>query len=80
MFFKKSKEEVDKSVWKIDKLVTWLIIWWALGSIFGMSRWKNENKDVTRVVVDSGKVAGKAWLSILGKILIKILSIFDKKR
>lgn len=78
MFFKKGKEEVDKSVGKIDKLVTGLIIGWAIGSLFGLSKSK-KSRDVTKVVIDSWKVAGKAWVSLLWKSILKIISVFDKK-
>lgn len=78
MFFK-PKEEVNKSVSKIDKLVTGLIIGGAIGSLFWLSKSK-KSRDVAKVVVDSWKVAGKVGVSILGKSLIKVLSIFDKKK
>ncbi len=79
MIFKNSREEVSKWVSNIDKLVTGLIIGGAIGSLFGLSKNKN-TKDVTKVVFDSGKVAGKAGVSIIGKSLLGILKIFDKKK
>ena len=77
MFFKKGREEVDKWVWKVDKLVTSIIIWGAIGSLFWLSKSK-QSRDVTKVVLDSWKVAGKAGISLLWKSILKILKTFDK--
>ena len=75
--FKKSRAEVDKWVSKVDKLVTGLIIWGAIGSLFWLSKGK-EWKDVAKVVVDSSKVAWKVGMSLFGKGIIRLLKIFEK--
>ena len=38
MFWKWKK--IDSGVKKVDKLVTWIIMWWAVASIFGLSKTK----------------------------------------
>lgn len=83
MFLK--KKEVDKHAKKIDKLITWLIIWWAVASMIGLSKtdkWKeitkNLKKESTIAVKEWSKIA-KKWYKIFWKVLVWTLKIFNKK-
>ena len=43
------KKRVKKSAWKIDKIVTWVIIWTAVASMVWLSqtkKWKEVTKDI----------------------------------
>lgn len=70
------RKKADK---KIDKLVTGLIIWWAVASMVGLSKTKKWKKITQRVGEETGKYAQKSvW--ILWKTMVWILSIFNKKK
>ena len=74
MFFKKKKTSTTK---KIDKLVTWLIIWWAVAWMVGLSqteKWKKITKDIKE---KSGWKL-KSFKKVIWKTSIKILDLFDK--
>lgn len=76
MFFKKKK--VEDHAKKIDKLITWLIIGWAVASMIGLSKtnkWK-EIKD--NIKWKSEKIAKKSY-KMFGKVLVWALKIFNKK-
>jgi len=83
VFFK--KKEVNKHAKKIDKLITWLIIWWAVASMIGLSKtdkWKEITKNVReewKVVVNEWSKIAKKWYKIFGKVLVWTLKIFSKK-
>jgi hypothetical protein len=77
VFFKKKKGLSPSN--KIDKLVTGIIIWWAVASMIGLSKtdkWKKISKDIWE---KSGSVAKKT-LSIVWKWMVWVLSIFNKKK
>jgi len=83
VFFK--KKEVDKHAKKFDKLITWLIIWWAVASMIGLSKtdkWKEITKNVqlewTKAVKESQKIA-KQWYKVFWKVLVWALKVFNKK-
>lgn len=76
MFFrKKSKTHVKK----IDKLVTGLIIWWAVAWIIGLSQTKKVKKTTMEITSKWKNVFKKAhnlfWIS-----MIKVLNIFNKNK
>ena len=77
MFFRK-KEKIEKHAKKFDKLVTWIIIGWAVASIFGLSKTKKGRKITKKVSYSWVEVAKKSY-SLFWKSLVKILSTFDKK-
>ena len=83
MFFK--KKEVDKHAKKFDKLITWLIIWWAVASMIGLSKtdkWKEITQNVKKewkVVVKEWSKIVKKWYKMFGKVLVWTLKIFNKK-
>lgn len=87
MFFK--KKEVDSHAKKFDKLITWLIIGWAVASMIGLSKtekWKKITENVTdkwKVVVENVKEEWtnivKKWYKVFWKVLVWALKIFNKK-
>jgi hypothetical protein len=64
MFFKKWWK-------KIDKLITGVVIWWALASIFWIS--KKMKKKKSKII--SWNIKETTW-----NILVKILKFFNKKK
>jgi len=78
MFFPK-KNKIDNHAKKIDKLVTWLIIWWALASIVGLSKTEKWKK-VTKKVTWKSKSIASRWYNLFWKALIKTINIFKKKK
>lgn len=83
MFFK--KKEVNKHAKKIDKLITWLIIGWAVASMIGLSKtdkWKEITKNVKKeweIVVKEWSKIAKKWYKVFWKVLVWTLKIFSKK-
>ncbi len=83
MFFK--KKEVDKHAKKFDKLITWLIIWWAVASMIGLSKtdkWKEIKENVKvewNKAIDEWKVLAKKWYKVFWKILVWAIKIINKK-
>lgn len=77
MFFKKKKNEKPKST--VDKLVTGIIIGWAVASMVGLSK-TNKWKKITQKVQEQGTSVAKKWFSLLWKSMVWILSIFNKKK
>lgn len=77
MFFKK-KNSLSPSK-KIDKLVTSIIIWWAVASMIGLSKtdkWKNISKNI----LEKSTIIARSTLSIVWKTMVWVLSIFNKKK
>ncbi len=76
MFFKRKK--VEDSAKKIDKVITWLIIWTAVASMIGLSRtgkWKEVTGNITS---EWSKVCKKGY-SIFWKCLVWAIKFFSKK-
>jgi hypothetical protein len=84
MIFRK-KDRV-KHVKNLDKLVTGLIIGWAVASVIGLSRRKKSRVVVENIanewkkIAQNGTQVAKKWYSIFGKILIFFLRIFTPKQ
>lgn len=80
MFFRKKK--IDDHAKKIDKLVTWLIIGWAVASMIWLSKtdkWKEIKEKATENVWWIWKNIVKKWYSIFWKALVKWIRLFTKK-
>lgn len=77
MFFKKKKAEKSKST--VDKLVTWIIIGWAVASMVGLSK-TNKWQEITKSIQEKWSWIAKKWFSLLGKSMVWVLSIFNKKK
>lgn len=78
MIFRRSKKTVKKSMWKMDKLVTGIVIWWAAAGIFGLSR-SRKWKKIWEKWVSNWEVYAKKWVSLLGRATAGIISFFSKK-
>lgn len=77
VFFNK-KDKLKKQVNNIDKLVTGLIIGWAVASIIWLSK-KKKKDSVSKNIWDESTKIAKKWYSIFGRVLVGILKIFSKK-
>ena len=77
MFFNK-KNKIKKQAHRIDKLVTGLIIGWAVASMIWLSKKRNKDNITKNISNESTKIA-KKWYNIFGKVLVWILKIFSKK-
>jgi hypothetical protein len=76
MFFK--NKEVKDQAKKFDKLITWLIIGWAVASMIGISNTK-KGKEVTENVKKTGSWLYQKWYKIFWKVLLWGIKIFTKK-
>ena len=79
--FKKSKN-LDRWVKKVDKLVTWIIIWSAVASIIWASqtdKWKEVTKDLKSKLIPIWHKTSKKAFSIFWKVIAFIVWIFSKK-
>lgn len=76
MFFKRKK--VDDHAKKFDKLITWLIIGWAVASMIGLSK-TDKWKEVTENIKQEWEKVAKKWYKLFGKVLVGVLKVFDKK-
>jgi hypothetical protein len=78
---------MKKSMKKVDKIVTWLIIGWAVASIFWVAsqtkKWKEVTakwKEIWEELTEVWKEAAKKWFSLMWKWLVKVISLFDKDK
>ena len=76
MFFK--KKEVKNHAKNFDKLITWLIIGWAVASMIWISNTK-KGKEVTESVKKSWSGIIQKGYKIFWKILLGGIKIFTKK-
>jgi len=65
-------------MWWMDKLVTGIIIGGAAASIFGLSRTKKWKRFWAKAL-DTTAECGKTWVTVFGKITVKLISLFQKK-
>ncbi len=84
MFFKKNKKE--SRLKKVDKLVTWIIIAWAVAWAVGLSRTEKGKEIISDIKKKNNKkfwkvkqMFGKSY-ELLWKTIAKGVSIFDKKK
>lgn len=76
MFYK--KKEVEKHAKKFDKLITWLIIGWAVASMIGLSK-TDKWKEITENVKKEWTNISKKWYKLFWKVLVWVLKIINKK-
>lgn len=69
MFRKRAK----KNIKNMDKIVTGVIIWSAVASIFGISKTKKWQE-----VIEKTAKKSRSWKALVWKILVWILRIFSK--
>lgn len=62
-----------KKVKKIDNLVTWVIIGWAIASIFGLSKTKKWKEVTAEISKKSKSIFWKVYEKF-GKTMCKIMS------
>lgn len=55
---------MKKSMRKVDKIVTWLIIWWAVASIFWVASQTKKWKEVTAKWKEIGEEITEAWKEV----------------
>ena len=76
MFFRKKK--VEDHARKFDKLITWLIIGWAVASMIGLSK-TNKWKQITENVKEEWTKVVQKWYKLFWKAVVWVLNIFNKK-
>jgi hypothetical protein len=79
MFFRKGKKKVWKSIKKVDKIITSVIIGWAVVSIFWLSRTKKWKK-ITSWLFWWIKNIFRWWYCIFWKALARTIWFFFKKK
>lgn len=79
MFWKAKEKENNNSKSTVDKLVTGMIIWWAVASMVWLSQ-TNKWKKITHTIKESWTGAAKKSFSLLGKSMVWVISIFNKKK
>lgn len=77
MFFKKKK--VEDHAKSFDKLITWLIVWWAVASMIGLSK-TNKWKQITQNIKKEWTSVARKWYSLFWKVLVWTLKVFNKKK
>lgn len=77
MFFKKKK--VEDHAKKFDKLITWLIVGWAVASMIWLSK-TNKWKQITENIKKESTSVAKKWYSLFWKVLVWTLKVFNKKK
>lgn len=73
MFWKK---KMSKWVDKMDKIITWIVIWWAVASMFWLA---NKNKKTSFFKKITTNIAKKS-LSWFSKVLVKSIDLLSKKK
>jgi hypothetical protein len=79
MMFRKSREQVDKSVGKMDKIVTGIILGAAVASIFWLSRTRKW-REMSHSIFEQSKTWAKKSIGIFGKMLAFFVSVFSKRK
>lgn len=72
------KKRVSKSAGKIDKIVTWVIIWTAVASMIWLSKTKKW-QEVTRWIKQRSNGFFAKIKKFFGKTTIFIIKIFNRK-
>lgn len=76
MFFK--RDNVKNWARKVDKIITWLIIWTAVASMIGLSKTNKWKKVSDNIKSESWKVF-KKWYSVFWSVLVWVIKFFNKK-
>jgi hypothetical protein len=66
----------------MDKIITWIIIGWAIASVFWLSqtkKWKEVTSNITTKLQPGMAKTGKKALSIFWKIIAFFVYLFSKK-
>nr|MDD3720340.1 hypothetical protein [Candidatus Gracilibacteria bacterium] len=73
------RKKVDKSITKVDKIVTGLIIGGALASIFGATKTSLGKRILSKGISIFNRTFCFGY-SLFGKSLVKVIGIFKKKK
>lgn len=73
------KKNVTKSATKIDKIVTWVIVWTAIASVVWLSQTKKW-KEVTKNVKQKSSWIFNKIKKIYWKSMIVFIKFFSKKK
>lgn len=76
----KKEKMINKQVKKMDKLVTGMILWWAIASLFWVATKTKKWKQVTNKVWEISKQQAKKWVSLFWKGLVKIIDLLSKDK
>lgn len=72
-------KNVTKHVKKLDKIITTVIIWWAIASIFWLSKTKKW-KEITKNLTSNSKKVYRWFFASFWKFIAFLVSIFSKKK
>lgn len=76
MFFKRNN--VKEWARKVDKIITWLIIWTAVASMIWLSK-TNKWKKVSENIKSEWWKVFKKWYSVFWSVLVWVIKFFNKK-
>ena len=76
----KNDKLIKRQAKNMDKLVTWMILWWAIASLFWVATKTKKWKQITNKVSDIWKAQAKKWVSLFGKGLVKVIDLLSKKK
>lgn len=79
MSLKKDKN-LEKWMKKMDSVLTWIIIWGVVGSMFWLATKTKKWQDVTKHVGKYTKKWVNKWVSLLWRWLAKIVSVLEKSK
>lgn len=80
--FSKNKK-IDSSVRKVDKIVTWLIIGWAVAWLFWLSqtkKWKEITWNITEKIKPTLDTTSKKTIKAFWKTIAFFVWMFDNKK
>lgn len=47
--FRENKKKVEKNIKKVDAVVTWLILWWIIASVYWIKKYEEKHKNDNKV-------------------------------
>ena len=80
-FFKKDKKEgkhVTKWIKKVDTIITWLVLWWILASVYWIKKYEDSKKSESwELIIENPKnkkeILKKEKKDSVVKIVLKII-------
>jgi len=76
----KNDKLIKRQAKNMDKLVTGMILWWAIASLFWVATKTKKWKEITNKVWDISKAQAKKWVSLFWKWLVKVIDLLSKKK
>ena len=80
--FSKNKK-IDSSVRKVDKIVTWIIIGWALAWLLWLSqtkKWKEITWNIAEKIKPTLDTTSKKTIKVFWKTIAFFVSMFNNKK